>query len=358
MIHVIIGTKAQLIKMAPIMVRLKKREVPYNFIFTGQHRATIEDLLEEFGIKPPDVVLYDGPDITSMGQMFFWFWRILSKSVFRAKEVFGNDKQGIVLVHGDTLSTLLGAIMGRLNGLRVGHVESGLRSFNLFHPFPEEITRLITFRLSHTLYCPGEWAMKNVATLKRDIIDTKANTMIDTLALPVEAGRSRAHIPQHPFVLVSLHRFENIFNKKTLLTIIKHLEHIAHSYRLLFILHPPTEKQLRRFALYERLLANSRIELRPRYNHSDFVSLLKSAEFVICDGGSLQEETSYLGIPCLLMRKTTERQEGIGANVVLADYNRAIIDEFIREYQKYRCTQQSNHISPSDMVIESALQYR
>jgi UDP-N-acetylglucosamine 2-epimerase (non-hydrolysing) len=157
MIHVVLGTKAQLIKMAPVMRRLREREIQYNYIATGQHRDTMHDMLTEFELPPPDVTLYTGPDITKPFQMAKWTASILRRCITSRKEIFGQDKQGIVLVHGDTLSTLLGALAGRLAGLKVGHVESGLRSFHLFDPFPEELTRLLTFRLSHLLFCPGDW---------------------------------------------------------------------------------------------------------------------------------------------------------------------------------------------------------
>ena len=119
MIHIVLGTKAQLIKMAPVMVRLKERGLPYNFISTGQHRATMDEMLDEFGLKEPDVVLYTGADIVSLPQMFVWALRILWKCMIARREIFGPDARGLVLVHGDTFSTLLGALMGRLAGLRV-----------------------------------------------------------------------------------------------------------------------------------------------------------------------------------------------------------------------------------------------
>ena len=159
MIHIVLGTRAQLVKMAPVMARLRDRGEPYRLIHTGQHHASMDEMLVEFELKRPDVVLYSGPDVVSLPQMAFWGVRILFRCLTGRRVIFGDHRRGIVLVHGDTVSTLLGALMGRVAGLTVGHVESGLRSFRLFHPFPEEITRLLTFRLSHVLFCPGEWAM-------------------------------------------------------------------------------------------------------------------------------------------------------------------------------------------------------
>lgn len=355
MIHIVLGTKAQLIKMAPIMVRLTEQNVPYNFISTGQHRATMKEMLGEFGLKQPDVVLYDGPDIVSLPKMLLWMLRILWRCVFSRRRIFGEQPTGIVLVHGDTFSTLLGALMGRLAGLRVGHVESGLRSFNLLHPFPEELTRVLTFRLSHTLYCPGQWAMDNVAKLRKEKIDTGTNTMADTAALALKMDRRRDHVPAEPFGLVSLHRYENIFRKNVFERIIHLLESVARERRLLFILHPPTAKQLDRTGFRERLASNPQIELRPRYTYFDFVSLIEAADFVITDGGSIQEESSYLGVPCLLMRKATERQEGLGQNVVLSNYDPDVIEQFVRSAEQYRREPILAGARASDIIIAHAL---
>ncbi len=354
MIHIVLGTKAQLIKMAPIMLRLKKQNLPYNFISTGQHRATMQDMLREFGLKEPDVVLYDGPEVVSLPQMFFWMVRILWKCLVARCEIFGEQPTGIVLVHGDTFSTLLGALMGRVAGLRVGHVESGLRSFKLLHPFPEELTRVITFRLSHTLYCPGRWAVNNVARLQREKIDTRTNTLAETLALALQMDRRRDHVPDRPFALLSLHRYENIFRKDVFEKIIRHLESIARRHRLLFIMHPPTEKQLCRFGFRDRLESNPQIELRPRYTYFDFVSLLEAADFVVTDGGSIQEEASYLGVPCLLMRKATERREGLGKNVVLSNYDPDVIAVFVRNHAQYRQEPVFQNCRPTQIIVEHA----
>jgi len=358
MIHIIIGTKAQLVKMAPIMVRLNARGIPYNFVYTGQHRATMAEMIEDFGVKKPDVILYNGPDITSVKNMILWGCRIVYETVFNNRHIFGGDCNGIVLVHGDTFSTLLGALMGKISRLKVGHVESGLRSYNLFHPFPEEITRILTFRLSDILFCPGDWAFKNVSSLKKEKINIQENTLYDTLALSFSDKKRIDHVPDYPFILVSLHRYENIFNKTTFEKIIGTLEWIADNHKILFILHPPTEKQLHRFGLYDRLNDNKKIILRPRYNHSDFISLLEKCEFVVTDGGSLQEETYYLGIPCLLLRKATERQEGIGRNVLLSNYDERLIKEFCKNYLSHKFEAMKLQESPSETIIEEIKKYR
>lgn len=352
MIHIIIGTKAQLVKMAPVMATMAGSGIPYNFIYTGQHRATIEEMLADFGVKKPDMTLYDGKDITSVFTMFSWSLRLLVVSFFNKNRIFRGDKKGIVLVHGDTLSTLLGALMGKIAGLKVGHVESGLRSFDLFHPFPEEITRILTFRLSDILFCPGKWAMDNVSHLNKIKINTVENTLNDSISLWDKNIQRSDHIPNHHYAIVSLHRFENIFNKKMLQIIVDIIEKISISHRIIFILHKPTEKKLKQMFFYERLRRNKYIEFRDRYNHSDFVALLKKCDFVVTDGGSLQEETYILGIPCLLLRKKTERQEGIGHNVILSNYDIDVVKDFCVKYESLRSiSKEMNKFSPSQLIV-------
>ncbi len=269
--------------------------------------------------------------------------------------IFGDQKRGdgLVLVHGDTFSALLGALMGRLAGLRVGHVESGLRSFNLWHPFPEEITRLLTFRLSHVLYCPGEWAMANVAKLARERIDTGSNTLSDTLALALAHATRSDHVPQEAFAIASLHRYENIFKRARFEQLIETVEAMAQERRVLFILHPPTQRKLEQYHLRGRLEANPRIELRPRYTYFDVIALMRRADCIVTDGGSIQEESSYLGVPCLLLRASTERREGVGENVVLSNYQPDVIAEFLRAPELHRRPPIAQERSPSQRIVDS-----
>jgi len=353
MIHIILGTKAQLIKMVPIMLTLRDRGAAYNFISTGQHRDTVNEMLDEFGLKRPDVVLYDGPDIVSVISMFFWALRILGKVLFRRKRIYFGDENGIVLVHGDTFSTLIGAISGRLAGMKVGHVESGLRSFNLFKPFPEEIVRLLTFRLSHILFCPGNWAMSNVKNLSTKAVDTGRNTMADTMAASLQLDGRTDHVPSRSYALVSIHRYENIFRPEALARIVWIIRRIAESHYLLFILHKPTEKRLRSSGLYSALTEDENIELRQRYTYRDFLTLQERAQFVVTDGGSMQEESSYLGLPCLLLRDATERREGLGENVILSGFDLGLIDDFVINYQRFsRPSNLDDTLAASRLIVD------
>lgn len=356
MIHVVIGTKAQLIKMAPLLLRFQQKNIPYNFILTGQHRETIDDLRENFSVKPADVVLYRGKDIVSVPSMLIWGIRILFLALFRKKSVFGSSRRAsIVLVHGDTFSTLLGALMGKLGGVAVAHVESGLRSGNLLHPFPEELTRLLVFSLADYYFCPGQWSVGNLARYRGKKIDTRYNTLLDSLRHAIAMKNPDAGMEKNSYCVVTIHRFENIFSRKKFEHIVALIELIARQIRVVFILHPVTEKTLRRKNLYGRLENNSAIDMRPRYDYINFIQLISRAEFVVSDGGSNQEECSYLGIPCLLLRKFTERQEGLESNVILSGYSEKRVTEFLANYRNYKSRPIETDLSPSDIIVQTLL---
>ncbi|GBE07676.1 UDP-N-acetylglucosamine 2-epimerase [bacterium BMS3Bbin11] len=359
MIHVVIGTKAQLIKMAPILYYLQQRNIPYNYISTGQHKEKIDDILANFGLRQPDYALCEADDITSIQKMMTWSVRIIWRTIRKKKEIFCGDKEGIVLVHGDTLSTLLGAIMGRIAGLKIGHVESGLRSFDLFQPFPEEITRLMTFSLAHYYFCPDDRALQNLKRYSGEKINTVANTLYDSLRLSNNFPDvlSQSEIPSRQYSIVTLHRHENIYRQNALDRVMRLVEEISKTHFLLFILHKPTEKKIHQFNWYQRLVENTNIELRERYDYFGFIQLIKNAEFVISDGGSNQEECYYLGKPIILLRKVTERYDGLGENCLLSEYNIERIKEFISTIDDHQFSFKELDVKPSEKIIESCLPF-
>ncbi|MDD5638490.1 MAG: UDP-N-acetylglucosamine 2-epimerase (non-hydrolyzing) [Candidatus Pacebacteria bacterium] len=354
MIHIILGTRAQLIKMMPVMKELQNRKMEYNFIFLAEHKETISSILKEFHIKSPDIIIGDlNKDITNIITMISWSLSVLVYTIINKKKIFKNNRKGIVLVHGDAPPCLLGALMAKVANLKVGHIESGLRSFNLFNPFPEEVVRILTFNLCDYFFCPNKWAIMNLKKYKGLKINTNGNTLLDSLRLALkENNEIYIKIPKTKYCIVSIHRFENIFNRERLENIIRIIENIAKQIKILFVLHPPTKKNLEKFNFLSRLDKNNNIELRPRYSYFNFIKLLYEAEFIVTDGGSNQEESYYLGKPCLVMRKTTERKEGLDKNVVISKYDKKIIEDFINNYQEYKSNSLNFNISPSKIIVD------
>jgi UDP-N-acetylglucosamine 2-epimerase (non-hydrolysing) len=191
--------------------------------------------------------------------------------------------------------------------------------------------------LSNVAFCPGPWAFDNLAGYRHlTRVDIGANTLVDALRLALRDPQTpKRPLPQGEFGVVSIHRFENVFRRHQLTRILKLLEHIAISYALVLVLHPATERNLRRFGLFPKLQESERFILWPRVGYRQFITLVSRAQFVVTDGGGNQEELSYMGIPTLLMRAATERMEGIGANAVLCGYEIRAVDDFLSRVRRH-----------------------
>lgn len=343
-LYVIIGTRAQLIKMGPLMLELEHRGIEYTFIYTEQHKVTIDDILEDFGVKTKYIKLLNSQDEARSISLFAgWAAKMimLLLNPFSNKKVLPKGK-GIIITHGDTATTSWSAVYGKSRFCKVMHIESGLRSYNLFEPFPEEIQRLITFLFSDFYVCPNDWALNNLKRFPGKKVNTKANTLYDSIIVALEKSKSpkiqkqiaKLNLPER-FALVSLHRYENIFKEKRFNKIISILKTISEKINLVMIMHPVTEKKLRETKVFEELEQNPNIQLLKRQSFFDFVAINARSEFVITDGGSNQEEMSYIGKPAILFRDKTERTEGLGENIVLSKLNEKIIMDFVENYKDY-----------------------
>ncbi len=363
MIHIMIGTKAQFIKMAPIMRELDRRAVHFNFIDTGQHAGITGDLIESFGLREPDVRLREEKtSITRLSEALAWAGESLGRSALKAEDIRRNvfrGAKGICLVHGDTLTTLMSLLFARRCGIKVAHVEAGLRSFDLLNPFPEEIIRLIVMRYSDVLFAPSAWACENLKKMRLGgkTIHAGGNTIIDTLRFA--ASRSSGTRPAGSYVVATLHRVETIYSRSRLETVVALLERIGRERRVLFVLHEPTRQQLVRRGLYAKLENLPSVEMMPIQPYLTFLHLLAGADFIVTDGGSIQEESYYLNIPCLVMRAKTERTEGLGANVLLADFNNGKVDHFLRSLPTLRHGGESHleNLRPSEVIVDHLIPY-
>lgn len=353
-IAVIIGTRAQFIKTAPVMLALDKRRVPYRFIFAGQHRETIDAIRENFGVRPPDYTLSTGSfEAKTISLFSSWLCRAIWALIVRRHEII-PFRGGIVINHGDTATCLWGTLLARLTGNKAMHLESGLRSFRIFKPFPEEVIRLLTFGLTNVYVCPNEWALGNLKHYHGVKLNTGLNTLYDAVQLALEsddAAESRV-LPSGPFAVVSIHRFEHIFNPAVFARILDVVEQAAVSMKLVFVEHPATARQLDKLGLRQRLAVNANITVCGRLPFFDFIKLIARSEYVITDGGSNQEELSYLGKPTLVLREATERREGLGENALLSKFDPELICGFLANYNQYRRgTLQIAH-KPSEVIVD------
>jgi UDP-N-acetylglucosamine 2-epimerase (non-hydrolysing) len=364
MIHIFIGTKAQFIKMAPVMMELTRRGMPYHLIETGQHAALTRDLIEEFGLRGADTHLRsEATNIATLSQAALWtsetLLRLLSSRETLAGKIFRGENKGVCLIHGDTLTTLFSLLYAKRCGIPVAHVEAGLRSYHLFDPFPEELIRLAAMRYSDILFAPSNWAMDNLRSMgfRAKSIHTGGNTVIDTVryARSRQSGASR---PGEPYIVVTIHRLETLYSSTRMHTMITIVEQIARQRRVLFVLHEPTRKQLERLNLLDRLQRCSEIDMMPLQPYLKFLDLLAGADFVVTDGGSIQEECYSLDIPCLIMRAKTERMEGLGENAILAGFSKERFEEFLKALPGLkRRGADHDEGSPSSLIVDHLQRY-
>lgn len=319
---------------------------------TGQHRETMECLVSDFYIRSSIEWLYDGPEVSAVSQTVKWGMAVAPRLRRRLAELMREEgrRRTAVIVHGDTLSTLLGAVAARSLGLVVAHVESGLRSNNIWHPFPEEMTRRAVFRLTDIAFCPGSWAFDNMLKYSVERVDTGANTLRD--ALDFATSKVDGIGTNEHYSVCSIHRFENIFNGERLKTIVRLIGRAAEVCPLIFVLHPATRKRLEKYGLLDTMAANPRIRLVARMGYVEFIGLVRDARFVITDGGGNQEELSYLGVPTLLMRKASERPEGLGSGIVLCHYAEGILERFLATLAPKGDRAAGPNVSPSALIAD------
>ena len=334
-ITVFLGTKAQYIKTAPVLRSLDRRGVPYRLIDSGQHAALLADLRVELGVRGPDVRFGDSTDIDSIPQAMVWAskiaWKGLRPSLLR-RDVFGPEAR-LCVVHGDTPSTLLSTLLARRAGLDVVHLEAGLRSHSLLHPFPEELIRLAVMRASRLLFAPSPEAVDNLRAMrvKGEVVPVAGNTSVDAL---------RASLPELPATgsgpaIVTMHRVENLHRRHEVAGFVALVLRIAADHGVRFVVHGPTAAVIERSGHLPALEAAG-VEIVPLIPHGDFTRQLAAAPVVVTDGGSVQEECALLGVPTLLWRHRTERADGLGANVVLLAGDASAGEAVLRDLDSYR----------------------
>jgi UDP-N-acetylglucosamine 2-epimerase (non-hydrolysing) len=314
----VVGTRAQLIKVAPVVVACERAGgANTTLLMTGQHQETMQDLLEEFGIASPQVPAIPAGEHATIGSLLRWLPAAYAGVKARLADLRREHGDLDVLVHGDTLSTLVGAVAGRRRGARVVHLESGLSSGRLFDPFPEEICRRLVFRATDVAMCPGAGPAEHMRRKhpKCRVVDTVGNTIVDAVALvgATPAGRD----PARPYVVASLHRFQNLYQSARLRQLADLVIAISQRYPVHFVLHPATRNRLGKEGLMARLEAAPGVKLSPRLGYGAFLRLAAESACVLTDGGSNQEELAALGVPTLVMRAFTERSDGLGANALM-----------------------------------------
>lgn len=318
LIHVV-GARPNFMKAAPVLSALKQYpSVRQMIVHTGQHYdANMSQVFfQQLSIPEPDINLQVGSG--SHAQQ-------TAEIMSRFEVVVTGERPDLVLVYGDVNSTIAAALVCAKLGVKIGHVEAGLRSFD--RSMPEEINRLLTDQLADLLFTPSIDGDKNLA--REGIAACKVhfvgNVMIDTLVrlLPEAKKNIPSHLPER-FILVTLHRPSNVDDDKWLSKAYELLSEVSESIPVLFPVHPRTRKRLE--SVMNEKPRSSGLKLLTPLSYLEFVGLQTRASLVLTDSGGIQEEATYLGIPCITMRENTERPitVDVGTNVLVGrDLTRA-----------------------------------
>ncbi len=328
-ILVVFGTRPEVIKLAPVILELKKHNDKYNVIVcnTEQQKELSNQTLSYFNLKA-DINL----DCMKPNQSLL---EVQTRILTGLNSVFSSNKIDAVIVQGDTMTVLCGALAGFYNKLPVFHVEAGLRSYDIYEPFPEEVMRQMTSRVAELNFAPTE--KNRQALLKENIAEEKihvvGNTVIDALfCLSEETMKSASEFfkslkieVNDKIVLITAHRREN--HGERIDKILDAVEYLAKQYSehtFVIPVHPnPNVKN----KIYSRLENYQNIRLLAPLDYPNLVYLMKNAKLILTDSGGIQEEAPSFGCPTLVMRYETERQEGIDAGVSIlvgADYDKIV----------------------------------
>lgn len=339
-VNFVIGTAAELIKVYPLLRACDERGHDVRVLATGQSRENLLMQFRDFGFDLGRIAwLVEGDDLERSSSALKWFARAFL-AWGRARRAL---REGYVVVHGDTLSTLIGAFHGWRLRRPVVHVEAGLRSPRLLDPFPEEIDRRLVSRLTDVHFPPDARAAGH---LRGEVVATSGNTLADAVRLVPEGTVGGG------FALVNVHRFENLNSPARWKAIVDTVVAAASQRKVVFVMHPPTRHRLERDADAKAAFARAGVELRERMAFSAFVGLLKRADFLISDGGSNQEECSYLGKPCLVMRESTERTEGLDGCCVLSRFAPTAIAKFLAAPEAYARPARFPALSPTQIILD------
>lgn len=309
----IFGTRPEAIKMAPLVLELKKRSDEFESIVTvtAQHRQMLDQVLDIFQIKPD----YDLNIMKDRQTLVDITTRVLERLDWVMKEV----QPDIVLVHGDTTTTFVGSLAAFYNQIKVGHVEAGLRTWNKFSPYPEEMNRQLTGVLSDLHFAPTKKAAENLLNENKneDAIFITGNTAIDALKTTVKEEYDHEvlrKIGSSRLILLTAHRRENL--GEPMRNMFKAIKRLVEEHEDIQVVYPVHLNPAVREVANEVLNNDPRIHLIEPLDVIDFHNFAARSYMILTDSGGVQEEAPSLGVPVLVLRDTTERPEGIEAGTL------------------------------------------
>lgn len=309
-VFLIFGTRPEAIKMYPVYKALKEHgEIDTKVVITSQHQEMLKQVLKIFKIKVDyDLnVMEDRQTLT----------KITSKVLNGLKEIFNKEKPNLVIVHGDTTTTFSAALAAYYEKIPIGHVEAGLRTYDKYFPYPEEMNRTLTDALADLHFAPTESAKRNLLNegISESTIFVTGNTVVDAVK-EVLTLKTKDPLPidnNEKFIIATAHRRENW--GVPMQNICKAIDYVSKKYKIKFIFSVH-KNPLVRETVKEVLGNNAYVHLIEPMDYIDFVHLASKSLFVLTDSGGIQEEAPTLHKPVLLLRNVTERPEAVKSKTV------------------------------------------
>lgn len=309
----VFGTRPEAIKMAPLVKELEKREEIESIVcVTAQHRQMLDQVLETFDIKPD----YD-LNIMKQGQTL---GDVTTRALTGLEEVIKKESPNIVLVHGDTTTTFAGALAAFYNRVDIGHVEAGLRTFDKYSPFPEEMNRQMVDCMTDMYFAPTELSKKNLLDEGKDEskIYVTGNTAIDAMETTVDQNYKHKELDwindNERMILLTAHRRENL--GEPMRHIFKAIKRIVDEFEDVKVIYPIHMNPKVREVANEVFEGCNKVRLIEPLEVFDFHNFQNKSYMILTDSGGIQEEAPSLGKPVLVLRDTTERPEGIDAGTL------------------------------------------
>ncbi len=362
----IFGTRPEAIKMAPVVKKLEETERIQSIVcVTAQHREMLDQVLNLFDITPD----YD-LNIMKAGQSL---GEITCRALSGLEKVIKEVNPHIILVHGDTTTTFVGALAAFYNKIKIGHVEAGLRSGNMYSPYPEEMNRSLTGRLAHLHFAPTEGNRKNLHGEGIDdggIIIT-GNTVIDALISVVDDNYkfqidklNKIDYKNKKTILLTSHRRENLGEPmENIFTAVREVVEKNKNVEVVFPVHLNPKVRDIAFSILNGL---DRVHLVEPLDYEPFANLINKCDIILTDSGGIQEEAPALGKPVLVLRAETERPEAVEAGTVkIAGIDKdnifKLTDELINNEEEYK--KMANAVNPygdgkaSERIVKAIDEY-
>ncbi|MET9227063.1 UDP-N-acetylglucosamine 2-epimerase [Lentzea sp. NPDC003310] len=361
MIAFIAGTTAELIKVAPVYHALVARGSKPLLWFTAQHFDEVADVLEDLQLPEPDLWLVPrgkARNLETPKQVPGWALSVAQTAWSQRQELrrslTTDGKPGLVVVHGDTFTTPYGSLIARrLLGARVAHVEAGMRSGSLLSPLPEELNRRIATKLTDVHFAPSQNEVDNLRGARGVVVNTGANTVIDAMRLAINSSTDE-DLPEE-FGLATLHRFELVSRTDKFREALELLKKASEKTPMLYLAGAPERERIERHG-WGHLFDNERFIMRPKKRYLQFLPILARAKFVVTDSGGLQQECSYIGMPCAIHRERTETKQGLGQNIVLTGMETSRLEKFLGEYETLRRPSIMEKYHPSEIIADTLTQ--